>query len=60
MGDLDLRLSGSVIRKGRFIFMKVRRNIRQKSGCLNHLHEQIFQVNILMQGWINDSWNEGS
>ena len=46
----DLRLSGSVIRKSRFIFMKERRTIRQKSGCLNHLIEQIFQVNIQMQG----------
>ena len=35
-------------------FMKERRTIRQKSGCLNHLNEQIFQVNI------NDSLNGGS
>ena len=32
----DLRLSGSIIRKSRFIFTKERRIIRQKSGCLNH------------------------
>ena len=36
--------------------MKELRTIRQKSGCLNHLKEPIFQVNIQMQGWINDSW----
>ena len=46
----DLRLSGSVIRKSRFIFTKQRRAIRQKSGCLNHLNEHIFQANIQMQG----------
>ena len=53
----DLHLSGSVIRKSRFISRKERGTIRQKSGCLNHLNERIFQVNIQMQGWINDSWN---
>ena len=53
----DLRLTRSVIRKSRFIFMKEWRTIRQKSGCLDHLNQQIFQVNIQMQGWINDSWN---
>ena len=52
----DLRLSGCIIRKGRFIFMKERRIIRQKSGCLNQLNERIFQVNILVQGRIKDSW----
>ena len=41
-------------------FMKERRIIRQKSGCLNHSYEQIFQVNIQMQGWIMDSWKGGS
>ena len=46
----DLGLSGSVIRKSRFIFTKQRRTIRQKSGCLNHLNERIFQANIQMQG----------
>ena len=51
----DLRLSGSIIRKSRFIFTKERRNIRQKSGCLNHSNERIFQVNILMQGRIKAS-----
>ena len=49
----DLGLSGSEIRKSRFIFTKEQRTIRQKSGCLNHLNQQIFQVNIQMQGWIN-------
>ena len=53
----DLHLTRSVIRKSRFIFTKERRTIRQKSGCLNHLNERIFQVNIQMRGWINDSWN---
>ena len=52
----DLHLRGSIIRKSRFIFTKERRTIRQKSGCLNHLNERIFQVNIQMQGWINDCW----
>ena len=52
----DLRLSRSIIRKSRFIFTKERRTIRQKSGCLNHSNERIFQVNIQMQGWINDCW----
>ena len=32
----DFRLSGSIIRKSRFLFMKERKTIRQKSGCLNH------------------------
>ena len=40
----DLRLSGSIIRKSRFIFKKERRIIRQKSGCLNHSNERIFAV----------------
>ena len=31
----DLRLSGSIIRKSRFIFTKERRTIKQKSGCLS-------------------------
>ena len=48
MGDLGL--SGSVIRKSRFIFTKECRTIRPKNGCLNHLNERIFQVNIQMQG----------
>ena len=56
----DLRLSGSIIRKSRFIFTKERRTIRQKSGCLNHSNEQIFQVSILMPGLIKDSWKGGS
>ena len=56
----DLRLSGSIIRKSRFIFTKERRNIRQKSGCLNHSNERIFQVNILMQGRIKASWKGGT
>ena len=32
--------------KSRLIFTKERKIIRQKSGCLNHLNERIFQVNI--------------
>ena len=52
----DLRLSGSIIRKSRFIFTKEWRTIRQKSGCLNPSNERIFQVNIQMQGWIIDCW----
>ena len=52
----DLGLSGSIIRKSRFIFTKEQRIIRQKSGCLNHSNEQIFQVNIQMQGRFKDSW----
>ena len=52
----DLRLSGSIIRKSRFILTKERRIIRQKSGCLSHSNERIFQVNIQMQGRIKDSW----
>ena len=55
----DLRLSGSIIRKSRFIFTKERRMIRQKSGCLNYSNERIFQVNIQMQGWIKDAWKRG-
>ena len=31
----DLRLSGSIIRKSRFIFTKERRTIKLKSGCLS-------------------------
>ena len=42
----DLRLSGSLIRKSRFIFTKERRTIRQKSGSLNHSNERIFLVNM--------------
>ena len=30
--------------------MKERITIKQKRGCLYHLNEQIFQVNIQMQG----------
>ena len=52
----DLRLSGSIIRKSRFIFTKELRIIRQKSSCLSHSNERIFQVNIQMQGRIKDSW----
>ena len=52
----DLCWSGSIIRKSRFIFTKERRTIRQKSGCLNHSNEQIFQVNIQMQEWIIGCW----
>ena len=51
----DLLLSGSIMRKRRFIFTKERRTIRQKSGRLNHSNEQIFQVNTQMQGEIMDS-----
>ena len=50
----DLRLSGSIIRKSRFIFTKERRIIRQKSGCLSHSNERIFQVNIQIQWRIKD------
>ena len=46
----DLRLSGFIIQKSRFISMKEWRTIRQKSGCLNHLNERIFQVNIQIAG----------
>ena len=56
----DLRLSGSIIGKSRFIFTKEGRTIRQKSGCLNHSNERILQVNIPMQGRIKDSWKGGS
>ena len=52
----DLRLSGSTIRKSRYIFTKERRIIRQKSGCLSHSYKRIIQVNIQMQGRIKDSW----
>ena len=55
----DLRLSGSIIRKSRFLFTKERRTLRQKSGCLNHSNERIVQVNILIQGWIKDAWKGG-
>ena len=55
----DLRLSGSIIRKSRFIFTKERRTIGQKSGCLNHSNERIFQVYLQMQGRIKDSWKWG-
>ena len=37
-----------------------RKNHNHKSGCLNHLNERNFQVNIQMQGWIIDSWKGGS
>ena len=53
----DLRLSGSMIRKSRFIFTKERRIIRQKSGCLSHSNERIFQVHIQMQWRIKDPGN---
>ena len=43
----DLRLSGSIVQKSRFIFTKEQRNRRQKSRCLN---ERFYQVNIQMQG----------
>ena len=56
----DLRLSGSIIRKSRFIFTKEWRTIRLKIGCLNNSNERIFQVNILMQMRIKDSWKGGS
>ena len=48
-----------MIRKSRFIFTKELRTIRQKSGCLNHSNERIFQVKILKQGRIKDSWKGG-
>ena len=51
----DLRLSGSVIRKNRFIFTKEQRTIRQNSRSLNYLNERIFQVNIHLRGWIDAS-----
>ena len=41
--------------KSRFNFTKERRTIMQKSGCLNHLIERLFQVNIQTQGPIKDS-----
>ena len=56
----DLHLSGSIIRKSRFIFTKERRIIRQGRGCLSRSSERIFQVNIQMQGQIRGSWNGGS
>ena len=46
----DLRLSGSIIRKSRFIFTKERESIRQKCGCLNYSNERIFQVYLQIQG----------
>ena len=56
MGETgDLRLSGSIIRKSRIIFTKERRKIKQKSRCLNHSNEQIYQVNIQKQEQIKDS-----
>ena len=45
--------------KKQIYFTKEQRTTRQKIGCLNHLNEQIFQVNIQMQAWINYSWNWG-
>ena len=45
----DLRLSGSIIRKSRFIFTKERRTITQKSGCLNYSNERIFQIYLQIQ-----------
>ena len=56
----DLCFSVSMLRKSRFLFTKEWRTIRQKSGCLNHSNEQIFQVNIQMLGRIKDSWKGGS
>ena len=53
-------MSGSIKGKSRFIFTKKRSTIRQKSGCLNHSNERIFQVNSQMQGKIKDSWKGGS
>ena len=35
-------------------------NHKAMSGCLNHSKERIFQVNILVQGRIKDSWKGGS
>ena len=55
----DLRFSGSIIRRSRFIFTKERRTIRQKSGWLNHSNERIFQVYLQMEGRIMDSWKWG-
>ena len=42
--------------KEQIFFTKERRTIRQKSGRLNHSNKRIVQVNIQMQGWINDCW----
>ena len=39
-----LRLSGSIIRKSRSYFYESGEKIRQKSGCLNHSNERIFQL----------------
>ena len=57
----DLRLSGSIVQKSRLFFTKERTTIRQKSVCLDHSNERIFQVHviILMQGRIKDSWKGG-
>ena len=56
----DLRLSGSIIRKSRFIFTEEPiRAKEQKSGCLNHSYERIFLVYLLMQGRIMGSWKWG-
>ena len=40
----SLHLSGSMIRKSRFIFTKEQRNIRQKSGSLKHSNERNFEL----------------
>ena len=57
MGETgDLCLRGSIIRKSGIIFTKEWRKLKQKSGCLNHSNERIFQVNIQMQEQIKDSW----
>ena len=55
----DLRLSGPMIQKSRFIFTKERRTIRQKSRCLNHSNERIFEAYLQKQGRIKDSWKWG-
>ena len=55
----DLHLSGSIIRKSRFIFTKEHRTIRQKSVCLNHSNERIFQIYLQMQGRIKGSLKWG-
>ena len=41
-------------------FYERAKKIRQKSRCLNHSNERIFQVNIQMQGQIKFSWKGGS
>ena len=38
------------MRKSRFMFREERRTMRQKSGCLNHSNERIFQVYLQIQG----------